>query len=152
MPDVVKIAPSFQSFVDEQRQRLEWMNEALIPADPKGQLPSANEIDVAGALLPRALSLRPDLARRFVELVPTLPAQAPADALAFLERTLSPQDFQLVGRLIGSAYFLDPAVNRTLRYPGQEALGYEPDYDEIMELVGKVIDRGPIYVATPSGS
>lgn len=130
--------------------QLHWVCDALIPADPSGLLPSAIDVGVPGRLLARALKARPDLVDPFVNALSRLPEEAPADPLSALEARDA--DFNLVSRLIAGSYFLDLEVNQILRYPGQEAMPYDPDYDEITEMVQRVIDRGPLFVPTPGRS
>ena len=127
--------------------QLLWACDALIPSDPGGSLPSALDVGVPGRLLARALKACPDLVDPFVAALGRLPATAPVDPLSALEAMGA--DFDLISRLIAGSYFLDLEVNQILRYPGQEALPYEPDYDEITDMVQRVIDRGPIFVPTP---
>ena len=67
-------------------------------------------------------------------------------------RALSADDFYVISFLIAGAYFLDEAVTRKLRYPGQDALYETPDYDEIMETIERVQSRGMVYVDVPEGS
>lgn len=131
------------------RAQLAWAVEALIPADPRGQFPSAHEAGVPTQWLPRALKARDDLLPLFVAALQDLPAETPSDPLATLRSALAPALFDLVGRLVAGAYFMNPDVTRTLAYPGQQALPYDPDYDEIMATVERVTALGPRYVPTP---
>lgn len=130
--------------------RLAWVCDALIPADPAGRLPSARAVFEDRPLLQRALVVRSDLASSFFEVIEDLPEESPADALGFLGSALSTENFELVSQLIAGAYFLEPAVNEGLGYPGQGALPLEPDYDEIFELIEDVQARGPRFVEPPA--
>ena len=134
--------------LDDISAQVLWVGDTLIPADPEHGMPSASGVGVPKTLLPRALKARPDLLEPFIAALsrlPPVPPEAPLDAL----RDLGTAEFDLVSHLIAGAYFLDESVNRTLRYPGQEALLETPDYDEIMEVVQRVIDRGPVYIDVP---
>jgi hypothetical protein len=130
------------------RPQLEWVCEALIPADPAGELPSALQAGVIDRLLPRALKVRPDFEAPLLEALGCLPAEPPADPLGVLQ-ALSDGRFDLISHLIAGAYFIDEEVNRRLKYPGQEALLANTDYDEVMEVAERIMNRGVIYIATP---
>jgi len=127
------------------KSRIDWVIDALIPADPKGIMPSARDISVADKLLPVALKQRDDMAPAFLDAVARLPEDQPDAPLAAIQ-ALGADDFQVVTFLIAGAYFLDETVNRSLHYPGQEAVFENPDYDEIMDVVGRVMERGPVFL------
>jgi hypothetical protein len=134
--------------MNDLRSRIAWIADALIPADSKSAMPSATEAGVLDRHLPRALKERDDLAPAFLAAVARLPEQPPLDPLAAI-RALGADDFQRISFLIAGAYFLDEEVNRNLRYPGQEAVFEDPDYDEIMDIVERVTERGKVYVEAP---
>ena len=134
--------------IDDFRPRIAWIADALIPADTESGMPSATEAGVPERLLPRALKERDDLAPAFFKALLRLPETRPKDALDAI-RALGAEDFHTISFLIAGAYFLDEAVNRKIRYPGQEALHETPDYDEIMEAIERVQARGPVYVDVP---
>lgn len=134
--------------IDDFRPRIVWIADALIPADAKSGMPSATEAGVPERLLPRALKERDDLAPAFFKALARLPEARPKDALDAI-RALGAEDFHTISFLIAGAYFLDEAVNRKIRYPGQEALHETPDYDEIMETIERVQARGSVYVDVP---
>jgi hypothetical protein len=125
--------------------QLRWVADALIPAAPELEMPSAVEAGILDRLVPRALQARPDLAAPLVSALADLPAAAPADPLGAL-RALEGARFDLLCHVVAGAYFLDDSINRRLKYPGQEALGYDPDYEEIEEVIDRVIARGPVYL------
>lgn len=125
--------------------QLRWVGDALIPADEEQGMPSASQAGVPDVLVPRALKARDDLLAPFVVALARLPAEPPADALAAV-RALGEADFDLVSHIVAGAYFLNDDVNRRLKYPGQETLLYDPDYDEIMDVAQRIMDRGPIFV------
>jgi hypothetical protein len=134
--------------MNDLRTRIAWIADALIPADPKSAMPSATAAGVLDRHLPRALKERDDLAPAFFAAVSRLPEQPPQDPLAAI-KALGADDFQRISFLIAGAYFLDEDVNRMLRYPGQEAVFENPDYDEIMDIVERVTMRGKVYVEAP---
>jgi hypothetical protein len=126
-------------------EQLRWACEALIPKDDEQGMPSALEAGVIDILLPRALKARPELGPPLIAALSRLPAEAPINPLVALKQ-LGDADFDQISHLIAGAYFLDFEVNRRLKYPGQEAMDYAPDYDEVMEVAQRVMDRGNIYV------
>jgi hypothetical protein len=128
--------------------RIAWIADALIPADPESAMPSATAAGVLDRHLPRALKERDDLAPAFFAAVSRLPEQCPQDPLAAI-KALGADDFQRISFLIAGAYFLDEDVNRKLRYPGQEAVFENPDYDELIDVVERVMMRGKVYVEAP---
>ena len=129
----------------ELKSRIDWVIDALIPADPKGIMPSGRDISLADRLLPQALKQRDDMALAFLAAVARLPEERPDAALAAIQ-ALGPEAFQVVTFLIAGAYFLDETVNHALHYPGQEAVFENADYDEIMDVVGRVMERGPVFL------
>lgn len=126
-------------------EQLKWVCDAIMPADTTLGMPSASELDLTTDLLPRALEIRSDQRDRFIDVVGTLPTSRPSDPLGTLT-DLGPDDFELVTHLVAGAYYLSPAVNAKLGYKGQEAMPYDPDYDEIDEIANRVIARGPRYI------
>ena len=131
--------------LDSVRAQATWASDVLIPSDASLGMPSATEAGVIDTLLPRALNARPDLSESFVEVLRRLPIEEPADGLQAL-RDLGEDEFFLLSHLIAGSYFLNEEVNRRLKYPGQQALSYEPDYDEIQDVTDRVIARGPVYI------
>jgi hypothetical protein len=134
--------------ITDFQSRIAWVADALVPSDAKSGMPSATEAGVPERLLPRALKERHDLAPSFFLALSRLPEARPENPLEAI-RALGADDFYTVSFLIAGAYFLDEAVNRKLRYPGQEALYETPDYDEIMEIIERVQARGSVYVDVP---
>ena len=124
--------------------QLAWSVDALIPADPSLNMPSASQAGVLERHLPEALLLRDDMAPAFYAVLAALPVQAPADGLAAFEE-LGPKNFEIFSRVVAGAFFLDEGVNAALRYPGQADIRETPDYDLIMELIEPVIERGDVY-------
>jgi hypothetical protein len=129
--------------------RIEWVCDALIPADPSGEMPSAFQVFQQRPLLQRALLVRNDLAPEFFAVLDTLPEQAPAASLRHLQNDLAQGSFDLLSQIVAGAYFLEPSVNNALGYPGQGALPLDPDYDEIFELIESVQSRGSRFIEPP---
>lgn len=130
------------------RPQLDWACDALIPRDDALGMPAATPAGVVDTLLPRALKARDDLLHPFVAAMSTLPAEPPADPLGTIY-AMEEDSFELITHIIAGAYYLSEEVNRTLKYPGQEALREQPDYDELDAVVTRVRDRGTVYIPTP---
>ncbi|PBC51887.1 hypothetical protein CJ179_00240 [Rhodococcus sp. ACS1] len=131
--------------------QLEWVCDAVIPADEALGMPAASELRLPSDLLPRALDIRDDQRHRFIEIVSTLPTSKPSDPLGTLS-TLPAGDFALLTHLIAGAYYLSADVNAKLGYTGQEAMSYDPDYEEIDEIANRVIARGPVHIDPDTAS
>jgi hypothetical protein len=137
--------------IEDFQTRIAWVADTLIPSDAKFDMPSATEAGMLERLLPRALKERDDMAPSFFEAISRLPETRPNDPMDAI-RALGTDGFYVISVLIAGAYFLDEAVCRKLRYPGQEALYETPDYDEIMETIERVQSRGAVYLDVPDGS
>ena len=146
MDDQQHDASEHTAALASMRSQLRWVCEALIPADPEGITPSALEALVPEWQLPRALTIRADIADDFLRLIASLPEEAPDRPLEALH-ALGTASFDLITYMIAGAYFLSKDVNSKLGYPGQQALRGEPDYDEIFAIAEAVASRGPIYVS-----
>ncbi|BEP52020.1 hypothetical protein [Variovorax sp. V116] len=125
--------------------QLSWMCDAMIPGSAELDMPSASKLELITKLLPRALEARPDLAPKFYETVASLPAETPADPLKVINAVPVAQ-MEIVGRFIAGAYLTASEVTTALRFPGFQALYENVDYDEIMEAIEPIIERGPCYV------
>ena len=134
--------------IDDLKTRIDWVVDALIPADPESGMPSAGEAGVPDRLLPLALKERDDMAPAFLAALSRLPGTAPQAPLAAI-KALGADEFQTISFLVAGAYFLDTTVNRKLHYPGQEAVFEDADYDEIMDIVERVTMRGKVYLDAP---
>jgi len=130
---------------EDIKAQLSWMCDAMIPGDTELGMPSAKDVDVLNDLLPIALKARPDLAPAFFKIVSALPPLEPADALGVIN-SVPAEELEIIGRFIAGAYFTAEAVAKALRFPGFEALYENVDYDEIMEAIEPIIERGPCYV------
>lgn len=143
-----QLNPAKGTVMDLTRVRAQatWASVVLIPSDAANGMPSATEAGVVDTLLPRALKARPDLSGLFIDVLSRLPADEPADGLQVL-RDLGDEEFNLISHMIAGSYFLSEDVRRRLKYPGQQALSLEPDYDEIQVITDRVRARGQRYVA-----
>lgn len=138
-----------EGFDDALRDRLERIADVLVPAY-RG-MPAASSVGITAGLLDRALRARPDLAedcRRAVTACADPPSPEALEQLAEAD----PGGFSAVMVLVLGGYYISSEVRKVLHYAGQEALridiGELPAYIE-EGLLDEVIDRGPIYRATP---
>lgn len=136
-----------EAAIERSRARLDWVADALIPADPESAMPSAKELGAVDKLLARALLLRDDMADQFFTDIESLPNDAPADGLATL-KALGP-GFDRISRLIAGAYFLDEELTAGLKYQGQEEIVRDQDYDPMIAAIEVVLERGQRYIDAP---
>lgn len=134
--------------LSEIRAQLSWAADALIPADPDLNMPSASQAQVLDKHLRIALLKRDDMKNAFLAAVSRLPAQEPADPIAAI-RALGGAEFDCCARVIAGAYFSNEDVNRALKYPGQQEITSTPDYDAIIGAVQSVMSRDPVFIPTP---
>jgi hypothetical protein len=130
---------------DGIRAQITWMCAVMIPGDGELGMPSANDVDVVSTLLPRALKARPDLAPKFHEIVSKFPSESPSNPLEVIN-SVPAAEMEVVGRFIAGAYFSAKEVAEALRFPGFEAIYENVDYDEIVEAIEPIMERGPCYV------
>lgn len=126
------------------RLKLTWMADTLIPADPTLQMPSASEAGVIDRYMTQALLARDDLFEGFMAAVSRLPGQPPAEPMRALH-ALERHDFDVCCRVVSGAFFLNEEICRRLGYLGQQPIREAPNYDQIMEAIEPVVERGPIY-------
>lgn len=129
----------------EIQAQLSWMCPTMIPGNAELKMPSASDVDLINTLLPQALKARPDLARKFYDVVLTLPATPPSDPLAVIN-AIPATEMEIVARFIAGAYFSSSAVAAALRFPGFQEMHENVDYDEIMKAIEPIVERGPCYV------
>lgn len=138
------------AFLDaSDRRGIERVVDVLLPGTE--QVPSGCEVGVHSEWLDRVLGADP----RLIEVVRTVAGKAASSRHC----TLSDIEAWADGRVedvvfaLNSAYYMSPRVQAALGYPGQarrpvtEATPEELCSDE---LIAPVLQRGPIYVATPS--
>ena len=135
------------TFDTTERATLATLADVLIPAGD--DLPCASEAGVAGEGLDQALSFRPDLADGLKGLIVAARGRLASEFVAELQRN-DPAGFALLAEFVPGAYFLNPRVREKLGYGGQSARPIDPHPDYLDDgLLQSVIDRGPIYRATP---
>jgi hypothetical protein len=133
----------------EQRATLAALADVLVPAG--ADLPSASAAGVAERWLDEVLVALPEVREPLAALLLAVHGQDPAAAVAHL-RVDAPGGFELLCTVVAGAYFLNPEVQRSLGYPGPQAVPITvedpPDYEQ-NGLLASVIARGPIYRPTP---
>jgi len=121
--------------------------DELIPA-AEG-MPSASEADVPTTWINTALGYRPDLVEAFLRAVDSCRGEVPARALENLNAN-DTEAFDALGVSTSGAYFLNPVVKELLGYPGQLPVPANDDTDTYLEILERVVDRGPVYRASAS--
>ncbi|KQX74195.1 hypothetical protein [Aeromicrobium sp. Root472D3] len=113
-------------------------------------MPSATQVEVHTRWIDEALRLRPDLREGLdaaLELVRTAP-----DVRQVLGRLAvdHPDVFTALGTLTAGAYYMDDRVRELMGYPGQEERRLVDDTSEYLDMLERVVERGPVYRPTPS--
>jgi hypothetical protein len=130
-----------------QQRLLARLADLLIPAG--NGFPCASEAGVANQGLDQVLAVRPDLLDPLKSLLVRAKDRSPAEFLRELQRS-DPAAFGVLAELVPGAYFLNGDVRARLKYDGQSARSIDPHQDYLDDgLLQSVIDRGPIYRATP---
>jgi len=132
------------------RRGIRHVIDVLLPGD--GEMPSGAEVAVEDELLQRVLTADPRLlpavlavSRRVVQ------ENAPSDLDEFI--AWCGEDFEQVAFAVNAAYYMSATVWAVLGYPGQRRMPIAlatPDQIASDELVAPVINRGPIFVPTPT--
>ncbi|MEO1190909.1 MAG: hypothetical protein AAFY02_04085 [Pseudomonadota bacterium] len=134
---------------DKHRSTFAGIADVLIP-EAEG-MPSATQAEVHGAILDRAVELRPDLREAFFRGLNKAADQDPQAAAETLNKE-DPEALGAIGLLASAGYYMQPQVRDLIGYPGQENrpvdADSEPDY-VTNGMLQAVIDRGPIYRPTP---
>lgn len=134
---------------EQDRATFSAIADVLIP-EAEG-MPSASQVGVHLETLDRILSLRPDLVEAFLRGIRAAGGQDAREAANAMNR----QDtaaLSAIGLVASAGYYMQPKVRQLIGYPGQESRPGNPD--ETPEYVTngmlqQVIDRGPIFRATP---
>ena len=136
-----------RGLTEAQRGLLARILDVLIPS--AAGMPSATEVDVHSRWIDEALRLRPDLRPDLdtaLELIAkasgaTQSVESAVCAFAETQRVR----FAGLGTLIAGAYYMDDRARTALGYPGQEARALTDETDTYLEMLERVVERGPIY-------
>lgn len=135
---------------DTQIETYRNIADYLVPA-AEG-MPSASQAGVPDIWINKALEYRPDLVDLFTRALGA--CQDKEDVGAALEQ-LNASDtnaFDALGVLTSGAYFLVPDVKSLIGYPGQLPVPAQEDTEEYLDLLERVVDRGPVYRTVNSQS
>lgn len=128
---------------DEVRTKIADLADLVIPGS--ADKPSASEASVHSRYIDRALNARPDLVGKLTTVL-SLASAGELDHIP--EATLEP-----VVELLIVCYFMSPKARRSINYAGQSptpiAEGEAEYYLEEDDLLGKMMQRGPLWRATP---
>ena len=113
---------------DAEQRRLDALADRLIPAEDGMPAGSIGQVEAV-------LRARPDLITPLREILR-------GDGELTSDQTV------FVGEVVAGAYFLDERVKDLIGYHGRRAVPIPPvpDYGD---LITPVIERGPVYRATP---
>lgn len=132
---------------DEEREAYAMLADELIPA-AEG-MPAASEVDVHRRWIDQALRLRPDLRLHLeVAIAAVGTGDSPRQVAIGLAKE-QPEIFAALGQLTAGAYYMDDRVRDAMGYPGQEARRLVDDTDEYLEMLGRVVERGPVFREIP---
>jgi len=112
-----------------ERDLLAKLADALIPA--ADGFPSASAVGVAGELLDKVLSKRPDLARPLKSALGRLSGHGNGgsiDPMAGVQalKAAEPQEYSALLTVVAGGYYLEPRIRFRIAYPGQEAKPFRP--------------------------
>ena len=141
--------PVAPALTDEDRELFTELTDILVPGD--GVMPSARDIDLSHNWLDQALTTRPDLSVALHIILDAVRARPGVDRGTLIDELAvsRAEDFELFGKLVSGAYFLDRRVRDAIGYPGQEARPVVEDTGDYLELLERVADRGPIFRPAP---
>jgi hypothetical protein len=135
------------TFDIQERELLAGLADELIPAGEG--FPAASQAGVTSSGLDQVLAVRPDLGQGLKRVLAAARDRRPSEFLAELRRT-DAAGFGILAELVPAAYFLDRDVCARLAYNGQTPRPIDPQPDYLHDgLLQSVLDRGPIYRATP---
>ncbi|MEM8664504.1 MAG: hypothetical protein AAGF49_10340, partial [Pseudomonadota bacterium] len=108
----------------ESRATFAAIADVLIPA--AHGMPAASEVDVAGAPLDHALTLRPELGEAFRRGLATASGRDPEAAAEDLNAH-DPEALSAIGLLASAIYYRDERVRALIGYPGQQSRPVVPE-------------------------
>ena len=133
----------------DQRERLAAFADCLIVGG--SGLPSASASGLQGVWIDRVFAARPDIGELVVEILGE--SGSPQDVLARLRERDHPK-FTTFAFAIAGTYLINPRIRELLGFPGpipMKSPAFPDEAQSYLEdgLLDVVIERGPIYRATP---
>ena len=133
-----------------RRTTLAALADVLVPA-AEG-MPAASEVGIDGEGLDRVLRARPDLEPLLARVLGEGVLVDPAGRVRELQSE-DPAGFEALALAATGGYYTVARVRALIGYPGQV---YEParvgqDIDTSDPMLWRVVERGPVYRATPAG-
>lgn len=129
-----------------QRDVLGEIVDELLPA--AYGMPSAREVDVHNQWIDEALRLRPDQRPGLIECIDSVDRQKGSLGIrgALTEFAAEhTESFGAAGNLIKGAYFMTDGARQAVGYPGQEARQLTDETNNYVEMLERVVNRGPMY-------
>lgn len=110
-------------------------------------MPSAVEVGADSTLLSSALRVRPDLESSLGALLERFSEYSFLNDHQALRRISleEPEVFARATTLLSGAYFMSDEVRSSINYPGQEARRLDEDLSSYLDMLERVVERGPIY-------
>jgi hypothetical protein len=129
------------------RTALAALADELVPAGDG--MPSASEAGVAHGGVDRVLAVCPELAEPLGHILGRARDCTATEVLA--ELAGDEEAFRLLAFVVVGAYLTEPVVMGRLGYRGRQAAPVRDDIDdEVVELLERVLERGPVYREPPS--
>lgn len=131
----------------QERAQLAALADILIP-EAHG-MPSASRAQVPTRWADDTLRLRPEMLPVLQRALSSAQDDDPSSGL----RRLAAEDleaFEVLGAVVAGSYYMSPEVRRLIGYPGQEARALVDDTDQYLDMLERVVDRGPVYRPTPA--
>jgi hypothetical protein len=116
------------------RERLAELADQLIPGEDG--MPSASEAGAVGPWLDAVLAARPDF-------------RAPLEELSGTTGAVDPTASAVLTAAVVAAYYMNPDVCARVGYAGQQAIPFDPDAPDYVDLLESVKARPPVYRPTP---
>jgi hypothetical protein len=143
-------APPLHSLSEAEFERLDRLGDLLIPGSE--ERPSVSEADRRRIWLSRALSVRPDLVDH---LRRALRVAGSSDSLTTIENRLKedPDGLEALTTVVAARYYMNPEIKALIGYPGQggrEGATPRETWEQAVDLLERVVDRGPTYRPTPN--
>lgn len=132
----------------DERHRLAALSDVLVP-EAHG-MPSASQAGVATRWVDDTLRLRPEMLPVLRRALDGLAAGDDARSTLVRLATDDTEAFEVLATVVAGSYYMAPEVRTSLGYPGQEARPLVDDTHEYLDMLERVVERGPVYRPTPA--